>query len=575
MKLDEFFRLYPLRARNLMWLLGAGASVAAGVPSAYDLIWLFKRMIYCSRERIAAERLPDLSNDVFRRHLQAYFDSTGEFPKENDPAEYAVYFERALPDEQDRRRYLEQLLSTASPSYGHLVLAHLISLDRVRLVWTTNFDRLIEDAVAKISGTTSTLTVSTIHNPEVARDALNDSRWPLLIKLHGDFHSSRLKNIPSELLRQDDDLRQELARASQRFGLMVIGYSGRDASIMDTLDQIVATPNALPQGLFWFHRAEQPPATRVSNLIKRAREAGVRAEVLQIETFDEFLGDLATLVEGLYERVKSSLSPSDIRLTDASVPEPGSGWPILRMNALPVISFPEVVRRVDCAIGGTAAVRKAVQDASVDVIAVRSKEGVLAFGSDKDVRTAFDPYGIREFDLISVDHDKLAKEAAQWSLLYDAITHALVRELPLVMKRRRHPKILALDPSRVLADGHSLLRPLISAVGSLSGHIRGTNLQWIEAFRIRIEYRLNRLWLLIEPCLWVEGEGNEEEAKRFVLDRLNKRFNKTWNAILDAWVHVIIPEREREFRALGITDGVDAVFTVSSVTAFSRRGVPK
>lgn len=39
---DDFARRFALRAGNLMWFLGAGASAAAGIPTAGDMIWEFK-----------------------------------------------------------------------------------------------------------------------------------------------------------------------------------------------------------------------------------------------------------------------------------------------------------------------------------------------------------------------------------------------------------------------------------------------------------------------------------------------------------------------------------------------------
>src|SRR2546423_1609493 len=36
MKLSEFLRIYPIRAKNLMWFLGADASSGARVPTATD-----------------------------------------------------------------------------------------------------------------------------------------------------------------------------------------------------------------------------------------------------------------------------------------------------------------------------------------------------------------------------------------------------------------------------------------------------------------------------------------------------------------------------------------------------------
>jgi len=53
MTLAEFLRMYPLRAPSVTWLLGAGASTASGIPTAGDMIWDFKRKLYCAEQRIS------------------------------------------------------------------------------------------------------------------------------------------------------------------------------------------------------------------------------------------------------------------------------------------------------------------------------------------------------------------------------------------------------------------------------------------------------------------------------------------------------------------------------------------
>ena len=78
------------------------------------------------------------------------------------------------------------------------------------------------------------------------------------VKLHGDFRSRRLKNTTDELRQQDATLRQLLVEACGRFGLVVAGYSGRDSSIMDTLDEATSRPGSFPAGLFWLHRGDDP-----------------------------------------------------------------------------------------------------------------------------------------------------------------------------------------------------------------------------------------------------------------------------------------------------------------------------
>src|SRR5260370_11564447 len=103
-----------------MWFLGAGTAAAAGVPTAAQMTWDFKRHLYCAAQRVSLRACSDLSNPSVRARLQAHFDGSGEHPKLDDPSEYAHYFEAAYPSEADRRRYIEQCVSVARPSYGHV-----------------------------------------------------------------------------------------------------------------------------------------------------------------------------------------------------------------------------------------------------------------------------------------------------------------------------------------------------------------------------------------------------------------------------------------------------------------------
>jgi len=50
MQMAEFIRISSLRGRNIAWFTGAVASVAAGLPSVYDMIWNFKRSIFAQRK---------------------------------------------------------------------------------------------------------------------------------------------------------------------------------------------------------------------------------------------------------------------------------------------------------------------------------------------------------------------------------------------------------------------------------------------------------------------------------------------------------------------------------------------
>jgi hypothetical protein len=184
--------------------------------------------------------------------------TSADFLPTGDQAEYAVAFEAAYPNANDRWTYIEQAVRRGVPSFGHRVFAALISTGRVSCIFTTNFDPLIERATVitdelQPAREQAHLTVAALDSAERAERCLWDSTWPLLAKLHGDYQSDQLKNVPAELIEQNARLRHVLMGSCRRFGLVVVGYSGRDRSVMDAVEDVIA-PSALPGGLFWVAR---------------------------------------------------------------------------------------------------------------------------------------------------------------------------------------------------------------------------------------------------------------------------------------------------------------------------------
>jgi hypothetical protein len=218
---DDFARRFSLRCANLMWLLGAGSSAAAGIPTAGDMVWEFKQTLFVSQRRTSPKVVADLSNPAVRAQLQAHIDSSGNLPIFGAPDEYATLFEAEYPAEPDRRTYLDSKMSGAKPSYGHMALATLMRAELSRLVWTTNLDPLVADACARIYDGTGYLTTVDLDAPALAKQSIDDGRWPIEVKIHGDFRSRRLKNTPDELRLQDERLRHILVESCQRFGLFL------------------------------------------------------------------------------------------------------------------------------------------------------------------------------------------------------------------------------------------------------------------------------------------------------------------------------------------------------------------
>jgi len=566
---DDFARRFSLRAPNLMWLLGAGASASAGIPTATDMIWEFKQQLFLSQRRVSLQVVADLSSPLVREQLQAHIEALKKFPPAGAPDEYAALFEAVYPAEVDRQAYIDAKIAGAKPSYGHLALATLMRAGLLRLVWTTNFDPLVADACAKVYEGTGALTVVTLDAPDLAAQRLADGRWPVEVKLHGDFRSRRLKNTADELRHQVERLRQILVESSRRFGLVVVGYSGRDDSVMNALCEAVDTGSAFPNGLFWLHRGEHPPLERVQELLRKAAARGVEASVVWIDNFDELMRDLLRLAKGIDAKALEVFATERRRWTPAPVPEGSQGWPTVRLNALPVVEAPSVCRRVLCQIGGTSEARKAVREAQVDVLVARTRAGVLAYGSDAAVRSAFAPFGITGFDLHTIEAKRLRYESGERGLLRDALTRAIARERGLDTYRHRSVDLLA--PSN---PHDSAWMPLRRLVGTLSGTLeKFPSIRWREGLCTRLDWADGRLWLLIDPRTVFDGEmlGAKDALADFARERTVRRYNRQLNELTVFWARLLAGD-ERPLRACGVGDGVDAAFRLSSETAYSRRG---
>jgi hypothetical protein len=557
-----------MRAENLMWLLGAGASASAGIPTAWDMVWDFKQQLFISQRRASPQAVANLSNPAIRAQLQSHVDSSQNLPLPGDPDEYAALFEAVYPAEVDRRAYIEAKMVGASPSYGHLALATLMRARLTRLIWTTNFDPLVADACAKVYEATGPLTTVALDAPELAVQCILEGRWPVEIKLHGDFRSRRLKNTGDELRHQDVRLRKELVDSCRRFGLVVAGYSGRDDSIMDALEEALKHESAFPAGLFWLHRGEEPPLPRVGRLLNRAADVGVEAALVPVENFDEALRDLMRLINGIDTTALDDFATERRRWSGAPRPAGKRGWPVVRLNALPVTQTPTQCRRIVCSVGGYRDVRNAVEQADVDVLATRTHAGVLAFGADADVRAAFEPHDITDFELYTIEIKRLRYDSGERGLLRNAFARALVRAHDLDLTRQRSTDLLAPTVPQAAA-----WTPLRRHVGTLSGTVKGwSELRWREGVGIRLDWADDRLWLLIEPRTVFDGITNHNKAAAadFARERTVKRYNRQLNNLIAFWANLLATEGN-DLRALGVGDGVDAVFRLSSDTGFSRR----
>lgn len=571
-----FLRLFQLRAAQIMWFLGAGASRAAGIKTAGDMIWDFKQRLYRSQKKLPPSAITDIGEPAVQRKLQAYFDSLGGFPSAGAEAEYAAYFEATYHSPKDRRAYLGELIARGKPSFGHHALALLMDEDLCRVVWTTNFDRTVEDAAAVRLGGTGRLVVGDLKEPEKIRRAVDENRWPVYGKLHGDYHSGALKNTDTELRSQDEEMRRNLVDACRRQGLAIIGYSGRDASVMAALDEALDDGRGFPGGLFWFKRSQDTPYSAVTSLIARARALDIDAHLVEAESFDELFSDLLRFLPQTADKLATLAGEARPRLAAVKPRVSTGSVPAIRMNALAVTSRPALCRIVDCTIGGDREVEEAIAGAGVDIIARRVRDGVLAFGSDSGIRAAFEPFGIKAFDQHPLSSKRLAKEGGERALVRDALLRAIANRPGLTLERCRGR--MRLRPVASQVQPSIFNTETAKPVDRLSGVVPKTHTAWTEACGLRVDYRLEQLWLLIEPTVATDLPADPpvdvaEVVREFVRERRARRHNRLANALLEGWISLIVGrEPSVRLKTFGIGDGIDAEFEILRTSAFSGIG---
>jgi hypothetical protein len=242
-------------------------------------------------------------------------------------------------------------------------------------------------------------------------------------------------------------------------------------------------------------------------------------------------------------------------------------------NALPVVSQPALCRLVDCQIGGFQEIENAIALAGVDIIARRTKAGVVTFGRDIDVRKTFEPFGISAFETYPLSSRRLQKETGERALLREALFRALAKISGLHLQRRGRTTLLTPEPTIVHASVFSTDR--IKPIDRLSGTVPKTAISWTEACAVRVDYRLDRLWLLLDPTVVTDipndtSEEHVEQAREFIRERRARRHNRGANAILDGWITLIVGrESSTRLRVFDIADGIDAEFEILRTSGFS------
>lgn len=201
------------------------------------------------------------------------------------------------PTEEERADGLK------APTPAHKAIAKLVAQGYVRVVITTNFDRLMEMAL-EAEGVVPTV-ISTEDQANGAMPLIHQRCC--VFKVHGDYRDTRIRNTEAELEAYPEAFNQLLDRILDEFGLIVCGWS---AAWDPALRKAIERSKSRRFSHYWAMRGE--PTEKAQKLIERRQGLYV-----SINDADSFFSKLAEQVEAISE--VSRQNPVSVKLKVAAL----------------------------------------------------------------------------------------------------------------------------------------------------------------------------------------------------------------------------------------------------------------
>jgi hypothetical protein len=258
-------------------LLGSGLSRSAGIPTGWEIVLDLIRKL----ARLMGEDCKPRPEEWYRTKFgedpdyAKLLDEVAKSPAERQQL-LRGYFE---PNEDEREQGLKM------PTPAHRAIADLVSRGYVRVILTTNFDRLLEKALDEI-GVNPTV-ISSADHARGARPLAHTKCT--IIKIHGDYLDTRIKNTPDELAEYDEMLNALLDRVFDEYGLVVAGWSALwDTALRAAIERCPSHRFTT----FWAARGKVEEGAK--GLLERRR-----AVLISIEGADSFFQSVSEKVTSL------------------------------------------------------------------------------------------------------------------------------------------------------------------------------------------------------------------------------------------------------------------------------------
>lgn len=248
--------------RKFCFVMGAGTSYASGIPTGGHLA---KKWYEEIKERYPSEELREWSRAI-------------KLDEKDLAAQYgSIYRKRFEIDKNSGYEFLVQAMKPARPTFGHFILAQILTKAPGNCVLTTNFDSLIESAIYQFTERTPLV----CGHESLSGFARPSNIHPLIIKIHRDLLLSP-KSDSEEINELDEGWKEPLDNIFRSHIPIVIGYGGNDGSLMGYLEKMDK-----PSNFFWCGLKGDAPSSRIKNLVGQ-----MHGTYVEIDGFDEIMHEL-------------------------------------------------------------------------------------------------------------------------------------------------------------------------------------------------------------------------------------------------------------------------------------------
>lgn len=536
-----------------MLLLGAGASASSGVPTASQCIWEWKREIYLSGNLAASPNLfLDITLPSIQLKIQTWLDQQGHFPLMGNEDEYARYIEHCYPRSEDRTAFFQKRLTGIVPQLGYQLLAMLQNSNVFQWVWTTNFDGLV--GKGRQPDHSCPLKEIGLDTTKRLRDVQEGEECGYVVSLHGDYRYDALKNTSTETQQLNDELCKGLVERARKQSIVVIGYGGRDESVLGALEASVRG-NLGGGALYWCTISNERVSPRVLSLLETAKSAGHESHLIEIEGFDDFMVRIARFVfrsGAEAEKVESLLSAATPERSVFSLSGYRADEDWIKSNGFP-LELPSALFQFELkGISTWKELREVVGEASI--VAGFLKGKVIAIGDSEVIARVFAQHLNSKIEKIPLNwSDFVNKDSVTTSILLGALQRAIAG----IANLERKGKNTLWDRAHFQSAGYS-----------------GQRCKAFKAVKLSLNFSGNRQFLNLVPSIHVLKDDGTEASNEVVKDikrqLLGKQRNQQYNEALEYWSERFMGSDESRTFQYPPNASTPFVYRIGSPSAYAR-----